>query len=64
MGTIDRRKWERVSKYAMKYGNWIVGKNYLDGCTLYTVAKDGGPILAYLNDFDECKDWINAHSDL
>lgn len=54
---MTKKKWKRVDQYAMQSGEWTVGKNYLDGCTLYTVARDG-KILAYLNDFDECKAWI------
>lgn len=52
--------WERRSKYAMRSGDWTVSKQFVDGCTLYAIwFKDEKPARAYLNDFDECKEWIN-----
>lgn len=55
-------KWERLSKYAMQSGDWTVSKQFVDGATLYAVwFKDEKPAKAYLNDFDECKEWITRY---
>lgn len=55
-------EWVKVSPYAMEKVDWRVSKQFVDGCTLYAVwFKDEKPAQAYLNDFDECKAWIDEH---
>ena len=55
-------EWERIDKYAMRCGDWKVSKCYVDGCTMYAIwFKDEKPAKAYLNDFDECKEWIERY---
>jgi hypothetical protein len=54
--------WAQLSKYAARKGYWTVSKQFVDGCTLYAIwFKEEKPAKAYLNDFDECKEWINDH---
>ena len=54
--------WEQLSKYSARKGDWKVSKQFVDGCTLYGIwFKDEKPAKAYLNDFDECKEWINDY---
>lgn len=51
--------WERVGKYAMRNGDWIVSKQYVDGCTLYAGwYQSEKPAKFYCNDFDEAKQRI------
>lgn len=58
----NRRRWSQEGKYAKRSPPWTVSKNYLDGCSLYVVWKDGVKgHLKVCNDFDEAKKWIGEN---
>ena len=64
-GCVDwmkNRTWTRIDKYAVESPPWRISKQFVDGCTLYGIwYRDEKPAKAYLNDFDECKDWIRDY---
>ena len=56
---VKKKKWTRLSEFCMESGEWRVSKNFLDGCTLYSVWKGKEANAAgYVNSFDEAKELI------
>lgn len=48
-------KWKQIDKYAIESGQWSIAKAYLDGCTMYSLHKNGGDAISFSEDVDVLK---------
>lgn len=47
--------WRQISKYAIECGRWRIAKAYIDGCTMYSLHRDGGEAIKFSEDVEELK---------
>lgn len=59
---MSTKEWTRAGPYEMRSGPWTIAREFVDGCSLYLVSKQGtSGCLAAKNDFDEAKEWIDEN---